>query len=113
MDSVFVVDSPRVQYNHSKGVLLAAYDYQTTRVEKDGDRLRVKPVTHTLTFKTSCKVPRVGCMLVGWAGNNGSTVTAAVLANKLNLEWRTRDGIKVRGATWRKHCLCCGGMCQI
>ena len=92
----FVVESPKVQYNHSKDVLLAAYDYQTTRVDEDASgRLRVKPLTHTLTFKTDCKVPRVGCMLVGWAGNNGCTVTASVLANKLNLQWRTRDGVKV------------------
>ena len=96
MDSIpFIVESPRVQFNHSNRTLLAAYDYQTTRVERDGGRLKVSPVTHTLTFKTDCKVPRVGCMLVGWGGNNGSTVTAAVLANKLNLQWRTRDGIKV------------------
>lgn len=96
MDSLpFLVESPRVQFNHSKCVLLAAYDYETTRVERDGGVLKVSPVTQTLTFKTDCKVPRVGCMLVGWGGNNGSTVTAAVLANKLNLQWRTRDGIKV------------------
>ena len=93
----FIVDSQRVQFNRTKGTLLTAYDYQTTRVENDASgKLRVKPVTETLTFKTNCKVPRVGCMLVGWGGNNGCTVTAAVLANKLNLEWRTRDGVKVR-----------------
>ena len=93
----FIVDSQRVQFNRAKGTLLTAYDYQTTRVENDASgKLRVKPVTETLTFKTDCKVPRVGCMLVGWGGNNGCTVTAAVLANKLNLEWRTRDGVKVR-----------------
>ena len=94
----FVVDSPKVQFNHTKGVLLSAYDYQTSRVERDvrSGRLRVKPVTETLTFKTNCKVPRVGCMLVGFGGNNGSTVAASVLANKLNLQWRTRDGMKVR-----------------
>ena len=92
----FIVDSQRVQFNRAKGTLLTAYDYQTTRVETDASgKLRVKPVTETLTFKTDCKVPRVGCMLVGWGGNNGCTVTAAVLANKLNLEWRTRDGVKV------------------
>ena len=92
----FVVDSQRVQFNRAKSTLLTAYDYQTARVEKDATgKLRVKPVTETLTFKTDCKVPRVGCMLVGWGGNNGCTVTAAVLANKLNLEWRTRDGVKV------------------
>lgn len=93
----FIVDSQRVQFNRAKGTLLTAYDYQTARVDKDASgKMRVKPVTETLTFKTDCKVPRVGCMLVGWGGNNGCTVTAAVLANKLNLEWRTRDGVKVK-----------------
>ena len=96
-DLSFIVDSQRVQFNRAKGTLLTAYDYQTTRVVKDASgKLLVKPVTETLTFKTDCKVPRVGCMLVGWGGNNGCTVTAAVLANKFNLEWRNRDGFKVR-----------------
>ncbi|KAF7653136.1 hypothetical protein LDENG_00086780 [Lucifuga dentata] len=33
-------------------------------------------------------------MLVGWGGNNGTTVTAAVLANKLGLTWMTKSGVK-------------------
>uniref|UniRef100_A0A8C0FKT1 inositol-3-phosphate synthase n=1 Tax=Bubo bubo TaxID=30461 RepID=A0A8C0FKT1_BUBBB len=33
-------------------------------------------------------------MLVGWGGNNGTTVTAAVLANKLGLSWMTKTGRK-------------------
>ena len=92
LELVVPVDSPKVQFN--RGVLLSAYDYQTSCVERD-DRsgwLRVKPSTETPTFKTECSVLRVGCMLVGWGGNNGSTVTASVLANK---QWRTRDGVKV------------------
>lgn len=36
-------------------------------------------------------------MLVGWGGNNGSTLTAAVLANRLRLSWPTRTGRKVGG----------------
>ena len=31
-------------------------------------------------------------MLVGWGGNNGSTVTAGILANKLAMSWRTKEG---------------------
>lgn len=34
-------------------------------------------------------------MLVGWGGNNGTTVTAAVLANRLGLSWMTKRGQKV------------------
>jgi len=33
-------------------------------------------------------------MLVGWGGNNGSTVTAALLANKLHLVWETKEGMQ-------------------
>ena len=34
-------------------------------------------------------------MLVGWGGNNGSTVTAATIANKLNMSWYTKEGTQV------------------
>ena len=92
----FIVDSPKVQYNRQTNVLLAAYDYHSTQVCRTPEgKLKVTPVTETLTFKTNCKVPRIGCMLVGWGGNNGSTLTASVLANKLKLEWRTKEGVKV------------------
>jgi len=31
-------------------------------------------------------------MLVGLGGNNGSTFTAGILANKLGTEWESRQG---------------------
>ena len=37
-------------------------------------------------------MPKLGVMLVGWGGNNGSTVTAACIANRLGLRWRTKEG---------------------
>jgi len=36
------------------------------------------------------KVPKLGLMLVGWGGNNGSTITAGILANKYNISWNTK-----------------------
>ena len=33
-------------------------------------------------------------LLVGWGGNNGTTVTAGVLANKRGLSWRTKEGVQ-------------------
>jgi myo-inositol-1-phosphate synthase len=33
-------------------------------------------------------------MLVGWGGNNGSTFTGGVLANKLRMSWETKEGIQ-------------------
>lgn len=57
--------------------------------------LQVTPQTTEMTFRTERRVPRLGVMLVGWGGNNGTTVTAAVLANRLGLTWRTKTGLKV------------------
>jgi myo-inositol-1-phosphate synthase len=33
-------------------------------------------------------------MLVGWGGNNGSTFTASLLANKAGLAWETKRGLQ-------------------
>jgi myo-inositol-1-phosphate synthase len=33
-------------------------------------------------------------MLVGWAGNNGSTVTAMILANRKGLKWQSKEGLE-------------------
>jgi len=43
-------------------------------------------------FKVDRKVPKTGMMLVGWGGNNGSTVTAGIIANRRGLVWETREG---------------------
>lgn len=51
-----------------------------------------------LTIKTARKVPKLGLMMVGWGGNNGTTVTAGLLANKHNISWETKVGTKT--ATW-------------
>lgn len=40
------------------------------------------------------QVPKLGLMLVGLGGNNGTTVTAAILANKHKLSWNTKEGVK-------------------
>lgn len=45
-----------------------------------------------LTFKTQLSVPKVGVMLVGIGGNNGTTVVAATLANKHRMSFETKDG---------------------
>uniref|UniRef100_A0A2K5R666 Inositol-3-phosphate synthase 1 n=1 Tax=Cebus imitator TaxID=2715852 RepID=A0A2K5R666_CEBIM len=72
----------------------AQYEYRTTRVSREGGVLKVHPTTMRFTFRTARQVSRLGVMLVGWDGNNGSTLTAAVLANRLRLSWPTRSGRK-------------------
>lgn len=57
---------------------------------------KVTPVSQTLYFKTQRNVPRVGVMLVGLGGNNGSTVAAGILANKHDITWNTKASAKMR-----------------
>ena len=54
----------------------------------------VRPITRELEFRTERRVPKVGLMMVGWGGNNGSTVTGTILANKLQLQWKTKTGLQ-------------------
>nr|KAF6480455.1 inositol-3-phosphate synthase 1 [Molossus molossus] len=88
----FVVESPNVVY--SPEAIEAQYEYRTTSVSRGESVLKVYPSSTSFTFRTARRVPRLGVMLVGWGGNNGSTLTAAVLANRLHLSWPTRRGRK-------------------
>lgn len=75
--------------------ITAKYEYRSTRVitaSKSNPELKLVPVTQKVTFKTSKDIPKLGLMLVGWGGNNGSTLTAGLLANKMGISWETKKG---------------------
>ncbi|KAG5455795.1 MAG: hypothetical protein BJ554DRAFT_4670, partial [Olpidium bornovanus] len=89
----FIVDSPVVRY--ADDAIYSAYEYQRTRVRKGAQgEVVVTPESTKYEFRTELSVPRLGLMLVGWGGNNGSTLTASVIANKLNIRWHTKDGVQ-------------------
>lgn len=88
----FEVDSPNVTYEDD--CITAKYEYETTDLVQDGNTWKVKPKKVNYEFRTSKKVPKLGIMLVGWGGNNGSTVTAGVIANREGLSWKTKDGVQ-------------------
>ncbi|CAH3030266.1 unnamed protein product [Porites evermanni] len=91
--TTFKVESPNVHYTSE--YIESKYTYETTKVDCNSKgTYNVKPVETVYTFRTERHVPKIGCMLVGWGGNNGSTITAAVLANKLGLSWNTKLGVK-------------------
>jgi myo-inositol-1-phosphate synthase len=50
------------------------------------------PTTKTFHFKTDLRVPKCGVLIVGLGGNNGTTLTAGVLANRRSLRWDTKSG---------------------
>ncbi|ODQ52726.1 Myo-inositol-1-phosphate synthase [Saitoella complicata NRRL Y-17804] len=75
--------------------ILSSYTYENARVETTDDgEFVVHPTKSAFTFKTSTEVPKTGLMIVGWGGNNGSTLTATIAANKNNVTWSTRRGLQ-------------------
>ena len=93
MESKILVDSSNVQYGPTH--IESTYAYQTASVQRGkGGRVIVRPITRELEFRTERRVPKVGLMMVGWGGNNGSTVTGTILANKLQLQWKTKTGLQ-------------------
>lgn len=90
-EDVFVVDSPNVTYTDTE--IRSKYTYRTTSVTRGPDGKYVATPKETLYhFKVDRKIPKTGMMLVGWGGNNGTTVTAGIIANRRGLVWDTREG---------------------
>ncbi|KAI0012650.1 myo-inositol-1-phosphate synthase [Xylariaceae sp. FL0662B] len=89
--NLFTVSSPNVKYTDDE--ILSKYTYRTTSVTQDAAGTYVAtPQEINYDFKVDRKIPKVGMMLVGWGGNNGTTVTAGILANRQGLVWETREG---------------------
>jgi len=87
----FKVNSDKVTY--SEDAITAKYSYSHTVVDTAADgSVSATPKEQNFEFRTISTVPRVGVMLVGLGGNNGSTLTAGVLANRQSLSWRTKTG---------------------
>jgi myo-inositol-1-phosphate synthase len=70
------------------GFITSTYQERFTLIE--GDKAKNMTVSHEL--KTEAKVPKLGFMMVGLGGNNGTTVTSGILANKKKLTWETKRG---------------------
>ena len=88
--NAFEVDSPAVKYGDE--YIESTYNYQSTHVSNKNGKITAVPKEVEYRFKTERKVPKLGLMLVGWGGNNGTTTTAGVLANKMGMSWETKSG---------------------
>lgn len=79
--------------DNGKDFITSNYLYRSTKIiEEDDGSVIVEPVERYYMFKTDKKVPKVGVLLVGIGGNNGTTVTGGILANKHNLSWNNKNG---------------------
>ena len=87
------VNSPNVVYNDEN--ITSKYTYNTEVVSKNEEgQFVITPKNEQYHFKTEINVPKLGMMIVGLGGNNGSTVTGAIEANKRRITWKTKDGVK-------------------
>ncbi|KAI0753385.1 Myo-inositol-1-phosphate synthase [Daedaleopsis nitida] len=82
---------------------LTAYtnDYITSKFTNRGADVAVvegqyivTPTAKPFEFQTARKVAKTGLMMVGWGGNNGSTLSATILANRHNIIWHTKSGVQ-------------------
>lgn len=86
------VDSPNVAYTNE--YITSNYNYQRAITRIEDDKLVVTPVTTNYSFKTKRTPPKLGCMIIGLGGNNGSTVVAGSIANREGISWNTKEGVK-------------------
>ena len=88
----FKVSSPNVRY--TEDYIESSYVYQDSRLYRNAENVwMVEPIDSTFKFRTQRKIPKLGIMLVGWGGNNGSTLTAGLIANRENITWKTKNGL--------------------
>lgn len=66
--------------------------YQSRFALYDEATMTPKAIVQEKSIRTNMNVPKLGVMLVGLGGNNGSTFTAGLIANKKNLTWATKSG---------------------
>lgn len=87
------VNAPNVKYTEEH--IETKYNYHSTEVKVVDGKYEITPKNKEYEFRTERKVPKTGLMLVGWGGNNGSTLTATIAANRDNITWNTKEGPRV------------------
>ena len=72
------------------GIIKNSYVERFTEFNEDGS-FENRTVEHII--KTDSRAPTLGLMLIGLGGNNGSTLTAGLLAHKYNVSWESKRGV--------------------
>ena len=90
LTDTFTVESPNLTCQDN--LMVSKYEYHTSKVESDGKTVKIIPQVKKFEFQTDLKVPKLGVMFVGLGGNNGTTATAGIIANKKKLVWDTKRG---------------------
>jgi myo-inositol-1-phosphate synthase len=88
------VEGPALEY--APGEIRARYVHRATEVvpaEEEPGGWIARPREEVYEFRTDRRAPtKLGVMLVGWGGSNGTTLTAGLLAHRHSVAWRDRKG---------------------
>lgn len=68
----------------------SVYEQKVPMWDNQANTQTIKVLKHKI--QTESKIPKIAVMLVGLGGNNGSTFTAGILANKKKQSWETKRG---------------------
>ena len=71
--NTFNVDSKNVEMKENE--ILSTYSYDTSKIIAEPNGISIVPFSKKIQFKTNTKVPKLGVMIIGWGGNNGTTVS--------------------------------------
>ncbi|KAJ7903649.1 hypothetical protein B0H14DRAFT_2665787 [Mycena olivaceomarginata] len=87
-----VVQSENTLY--SEDHITASYVNRGANVVVSDGQFTVTPTFQSYEFQTKKTVSKTGLMMIGWGGNNGSTLSATILANRHNIIWHTKSGVQ-------------------
>jgi len=65
------------------------YNYKYVKINDDYSS---EVINNKISIRTEVKKEKIGVMLVGIGGNNGSTFAASILARQKNIEWENKNG---------------------
>jgi myo-inositol-1-phosphate synthase len=72
------------------------YEMNHCDVDHPNKTVKITPRKYQYNFRTKRQVQRTGVMLVGWSGNNGTTITGAIIANREKITWMRKGNIRFR-----------------
>ncbi|KAF8591061.1 Myo-inositol-1-phosphate synthase [Ramaria rubella] len=88
-----VVNSKNTTY--SDNFITAKYENRGANVVTSADgQVNIVPTVKSYEFRTARNVQKTGLMMVGMGGNNGTTLSATILANRHNISWGTKSGLQ-------------------
>jgi len=86
------VDSNNVKYHDDH--IISNFNYSHNDINRVGEDIIVTPLETEYQLRTDTRIPKLGMMLVGLGGNNGTTTMGGIIANREGISWRTRTGVQ-------------------